>query len=503
MLRPMQPGSVIAGKYRLLRLLGEGAMGVVWAAVHELTEREVAVKLISREHAANDEIRARMMREARACGRIAHRNVLEILDVGETATGEPFLVMPLLTGETLATVLARSGRLPASSVVRIATEIAKGLAAAHTAGIVHRDLKPANLFLVDDDDTNAASVKIVDFGVSKILTSQDASATATGSALGSPAYMSPEQARGERTIDHRSDIWSLGVVMFEALAGSRPFHGDTPYAVVADILHGRIPSLLERAPDVDPRLATLVGRCLERDIRNRISSAGELIAELKAVSTPETSTGPGSVALVPPSVVVPAVAVSAPAVAQSAAAVQSAPGAPSVTSTTPVTRSGPGGVQPSGSGSGAVARGPLDEISQLASSVARDPGRTRIALAAVAALAFVGFGVGAVVVAAVLRGSGAQNAASGSVSVEPSAVQPSEAPSAAAPVPSPAVEPVATESASSAPEPSTPVAAAPPGGKGRGAGRPPPGAKQPAKTAAPPPAKPPPPGPAPTNPVRL
>jgi len=255
-------------------------MGMVWAARNEATDREVALKLIPRGNGFTEELRTRLLREARACGRIAHKNVVEILDAGEAEDGAPFLVMPLLEGETLAARLAREGPLPVEQVVRVAVAMARGLAAAHAAGIVHRDLKPGNVFLQRDPDGGEPVVKVLDFGISKILTSEDATATVTGSTLGSPAYMSPEQARGDKGIDARTDLWSLGIVLFEMITGTRPFEGETPYLVVANILSARVPRLVERVPGVPLELDRLVARCLERDVAKRITSAAELIAAM-------------------------------------------------------------------------------------------------------------------------------------------------------------------------------------------------------------------------------
>jgi serine/threonine-protein kinase len=254
-------------------------MGVVWAATNERTEREVALKLINGE---NDALRRRLLREARACGRLTHRNIIEILDVGETQEGEPFLVMPLLSGETLADRLARDGLLPPPLCARIAADIARGLEAAHAAGIIHRDLKPANVFLHrepgNDDDF---VVKVLDFGVSKSLAPADAgAATMTGGAVGSPLYMSPEQAIGDAGVGPRADLWALGVLLFEMLTGTRPFYASTAFAVVAKILRGPIPTVLSRAPGVDPALGAVVARCLVRRPADRIASATELCAAL-------------------------------------------------------------------------------------------------------------------------------------------------------------------------------------------------------------------------------
>lgn len=268
-------------------------MGIVWEATNVATDRHVAVKLVAWRHAANKELRARMVREARAYGRIAHKNVIEILDAGETEEGEPFLVMPLLRGEDLASLLERRGALDPPSAVRIAIDVAKGLAAAHAVGLIHRDLKPANVFLVQDDDEPHPVVKILDLGVSKLVDPAEMPTdTLTGGAIGSPSYMSPEQARGDKDVDQRSDLWTLGVLLFEMLTGTRAFDGSNVFEVAAKILEGPIPLVKARAPAIDGSLAALIERCLVREVDGRISSAAEFIAAARnAVAAPVVAGG--------------------------------------------------------------------------------------------------------------------------------------------------------------------------------------------------------------------
>ncbi len=268
----MEAGTLVAEKYLLVRTIGRGGMGAVWAAKNVRTEREVALKLITDENA---DYRARLLREARACGRITHRNVIEIYDVGETATGTPFLVMPLLEGEPLSRRLRRERVLPPAIAAQIATEIARALSAAHASGIVHRDLKPANVFMHHEPGAGSLVVKVLDFGISKVVET-DSTTTTTGTILGSPAYMSPEQAKGERYVDQRADLWSLGVTLFEMLAGRRPFQGESMFTVVAAVLEGPMPRLLDFAPHVEPGLADVVARCMERDVARRVQSADEI-----------------------------------------------------------------------------------------------------------------------------------------------------------------------------------------------------------------------------------
>ncbi|MEZ4295616.1 MAG: protein kinase [Polyangiaceae bacterium] len=267
---------LIGGKYLLQKQLGEGAMGVVWSAVNTATGGQVAIKLILR---SEPELRARLLREAQACGAIRHKNVVQVYDVGTTDTGDPFLVMELLSGETLAALLARKRRLSPQEASKIARDVARALAAAHAGGIVHRDLKPANIFLHMEPGEDEPVVKVVDFGVSKNLLMSDGLRTVAGGAVGSPMYMSPEQARADRTLDHRADMWSLGVVLYEMLTGERPFVGDAA-EVVHSILHDPIPRVGRRVRKLDPDIDRIVAACLVRDATERMADAAELAQEL-------------------------------------------------------------------------------------------------------------------------------------------------------------------------------------------------------------------------------
>ncbi|AUX40710.1 protein kinase [Sorangium cellulosum] len=269
-------GVLIDRKYRLVRQIGEGAMGVVWSAVNVATAREVALKLI---HRPETEFRLRLQREARNCGALRHRNVIDIYDMGETEAGEPFLVMQLLTGETVAELLARRRRLETAVAASIGRDVARGLAAAHAMHTIHRDLKPANIFLHREPDMDEPVVKVLDFGVAKNLSVNDGLHTVMGGAVGSPLYMSPEQVRAEPNVDHRADIWALGVVMFEMLTGTRPFQGDAQ-AVFMGILSGEIPTVAKHLRRVDPGLVDLIARCMRRERSERIGSAAEIAAQL-------------------------------------------------------------------------------------------------------------------------------------------------------------------------------------------------------------------------------
>lgn len=277
----MKAGDIVGEKYRLTRQLGAGAMGAVWEAVNEKTGRRVALKLIL--HSTED-LRRRLLREAKACGGLAHRNIIEVYDVGETAAGDPFLVLQLLSGETLADFLKARRRLDPPLAARIGRDIANALTAAHAAQVVHRDLKPANVFLHREDGQaeHEFTVKVLDFGVSKNLAASDGPATFTGQAVGSPAYMSPEQVQTVKDLDYRTDIWSFGIVLYEMLTGTRPFVG-TVSDVVTMILTAPIPPVSSRVRQLPPELDEIVARCLERDRDKRISDASHIVKMLSPI----------------------------------------------------------------------------------------------------------------------------------------------------------------------------------------------------------------------------
>ena len=279
---PLAAGMLLDGKYRLTRPIGRGAMGEVWAAINEMTSREVAVKLIL---GSSPELRHRLLREARSCGALKHPNVIDLYDVAQTKRGEPFLVMELLSGETLAHVLHEKRRLDPPEAVRVALAMAHALAAAHALGIVHRDLKPGNVFLHASPGGGDPVVKVLDFGVAKNLFSDDGLHTTLGGLVGTPAYMSPEQARADRDIDHRADIWSLGVVLFQMLTGVRPFRGETE-EILAKIKNGPIPTIGEVMRNASAQLDTIVARCMRRGRDDRFRSAAEVATLLECVALP-------------------------------------------------------------------------------------------------------------------------------------------------------------------------------------------------------------------------
>ncbi len=226
---------VIAQKYRLIRLLGEGGMGAVWLARNLKLEVEVAIKLI-RHELATAETSRRLLQEARAAARIEHVSIVRIFDFGETELGDPFIVMEVLTGESLRDVLEQRGRLTAANAVRTLLPIASALTEAHASGIVHRDLKPENIMLVPDK-SGGAIPKLVDFGIAKFRRGDGGDDLAAGNlVVGTPDYMSPEQAGGRDEVDEATDVWALGVILYEALTGHVPFGGATYPALIFAIM---------------------------------------------------------------------------------------------------------------------------------------------------------------------------------------------------------------------------------------------------------------------------
>lgn len=266
------------GPYRLLREIGGGGMGTVYEAEDTRLGRRVAIKLLPPEYSRDRRAKERFLREARSAAAVDHPNLCTIHDVGESG-GRLYIVLSFYEGETLRERIRR-GPLSLAEARDVAMQVARGLARAHEAGIVHRDIKPANVIL-----TRRGEAKILDFGIAR-LAGDEASLTRTGASWGTPAYMSPEQARGE-PVDERTDVWSLGVMLYEMLAGRRPFGGEGMEAVVTAILT-RKPEPLERArPDVPPELAHVVERALTKDPEERYGSAAELLGDLAEGREPE------------------------------------------------------------------------------------------------------------------------------------------------------------------------------------------------------------------------
>jgi eukaryotic-like serine/threonine-protein kinase len=286
------PGSVVAGRYRLTRLLGEGGMGDVWEASNTVTGRAVAIKRLRLSRADVSGVsHARFVREAQAACAVAHPNVVEVLDFVDSVDEPPIIVMELLRGETLAAYVEGGQTLAPEAVARLLLPVVSAVGTAHARGIVHRDLKPANIFLQEDgDDTKA---KVLDFGIAKwvsALPSDVALLTETGSTLGTPCYMAPEQALGERVIDHRADVWAIGVILYECLTGMRPVEGENAAQIVVRLLRTGIMPIERLVPSLPSELAELVMRMLAREANQRPGSLHEayrVLSTLTPLCVPE------------------------------------------------------------------------------------------------------------------------------------------------------------------------------------------------------------------------
>lgn len=295
----MQAGDLISGKYRLLRLLGSGGMGSVWAARNELTDRDFAIKFLLPDLSKSKEALQRFFHEAKACGQIKHPAVVDVYDMGQAENGSPFLVMELLEGEGFDARLHRSRVFRPAEAAAWISFVARGLEEAHTRGLVHRDLKPGNIFFAIDDRGDVVP-RLLDFGVSKAMNqAEDFVKTTTGAVLGSPAYMSPEQAKGETDIDSRSDIWSLGVILYEALTGKVPFDAPNYNALMVAIMMTPHRPVAEIDPSIPEELSNIVDGAMAKDRDYRIGTARELADRLDQVVT--RITGSAFPELKPPS----------------------------------------------------------------------------------------------------------------------------------------------------------------------------------------------------------
>jgi len=279
------PQGVVAGKYRLTRLLGRGGMGAVWEGTHTSLGTRVAVKFIDAGYAESPEARSRFENEARAAARLRSKHVVEVYDHGVSDDGRPFIVMEFLQGEPLDKRLDRLGRLPAKDTAQIVMQVCRALAKAHAANIVHRDLKPENVFLVWDDDEGTDVVKVVDFGIAKFndTSLSSSSATRTGSVLGTPHYMSPEQARGLRSVDSRSDLWSVAVIAYRCIVGVLPFEGEAVGDLLVKLCTAPVPVPSEVTPDVPPSFDAWLQKALTREPAQRFQTAAQLSESLAAV----------------------------------------------------------------------------------------------------------------------------------------------------------------------------------------------------------------------------
>jgi serine/threonine-protein kinase len=283
-----RPGELIAGKYRLERELGRGAMGTVWAAVHVTLGQRVAIKLISADASRSPEARQRFGVEAKAAARLRSRHAVQVYDDGETPEGTPYIVMEYLEGETLEQRLHRERGIPLSDAVRITTHVGRALARAHAQGVVHRDLKSGNIFLAKmDDDELGWIAKVLDFGVAKVLSEVNApSTTRTGTIVGTPLFMSPEQIRGAKAVDHRADLYSLGIVFYNMVTGAHAFDGPSYSDVLVAICSEALPDLRASAPWLSPAIKLWFDKACAREREARFQSADEMVEALQEAAGP-------------------------------------------------------------------------------------------------------------------------------------------------------------------------------------------------------------------------
>ena len=278
-------GTTLAGKYRIEERLNEGGMGTVYRATHVLMEKTVAIKVLRPSLAADEKIVARFSREARAASRISHPNALSVTDFGEDENGIVFLVMELLSGRTLKQVIREEGPLPLTRVVDITRQVGDALHAAHQQGVVHRDLKSDNIMLLDTMTGDHA--KVLDFGIAKINEQEghrDVGLTAPNLVIGTPQYMSPEQCSQDSEIDSRSDIYSLGVILYEMLVGHVPFTAESPTMVMMRHLQDPVPSVLEERKDLPASVARVIARAMAKLPSNRYQNVAELVEDLTIAS---------------------------------------------------------------------------------------------------------------------------------------------------------------------------------------------------------------------------
>ncbi|MCC7540322.1 MAG: serine/threonine protein kinase [Deltaproteobacteria bacterium] len=275
--------TVVDGKYRVQSVIGVGAVGVVVRAKHLEVGRSVALKMLRPGAMGLPESAHRFLREIRAVGRLAHPNVVDVLDAGALPDGTPWLAMELLEGESLKTRLDRKPQLPIPVALRIADELLSALEAVHAAGVIHRDIKPENVFLASVGDRD--SVKLLDFGLAKVHEERDAVVTRSGQILGTPLYLAPEQIAGQHGVDHRVDLWATAVMLFEMLAGRPPFDAVAVAALLVQIMRDPPPHVRELRPEVPVELDAVIDRALDKLPGNRFSSAKSFRRALAAAGS--------------------------------------------------------------------------------------------------------------------------------------------------------------------------------------------------------------------------
>jgi serine/threonine protein kinase len=285
----VREGDILAGKYRVERVLGRGGMGVIVAAHHIQLDEKVALKFLLPEALGDAEAVARFAREARNAVKIKSEHVARVIDVGTLPNGAPYMVMEYLDGGDLAAWIKQRGALPIEQAIEFVLQACVAVAEAHALGIVHRDLKPANLFCIRRAD-GQLSIKVLDFGISKLterigpvqgtMTAQGMAFTKTSVLMGSPLYMSPEQMRSSKDVDAQTDIWALGVILFELITGRAPFHADSVTELAIKVNSEPTPALRSLRPDVPSGLQAIVFKCMEKDRRQRYRNVAEMALAL-------------------------------------------------------------------------------------------------------------------------------------------------------------------------------------------------------------------------------
>jgi serine/threonine-protein kinase len=279
----LSTGDIIDGKYRIIRLIGEGGMGSVYEGENTRIHRRVAIKVLHSGVAETAEAVQRFEREAQAAGRIGSEHIVEVLDLGNLPSGDRYMVMEFMDGDSLSDRIRQRGRIPPAELCPLALQLLEGLGAAHTAGIIHRDLKPDNVYLLKSRSGVANFVKLLDFGISKFnQLSGDSgfSMTRTGAVMGTPYYMAPEQAKGAKDMDHRVDLYATGVILYESVTGEVPFNADTFNELLFKIVLEEPRPVEQLVPDIDPNFAALINKAMARDPAQRFQTAKDFQAAL-------------------------------------------------------------------------------------------------------------------------------------------------------------------------------------------------------------------------------
>src|SRR3954465_8600299 len=280
----LEPGQMIDGKYRIAKMIGEGGMGAVYLGENVRINRKVAIKVLHASYTGNEEVMQRFYREAQAAGRIGNDHILEVLDIGQLPDGDHFIIMEFLDGEPFSGRIKNRGRLMPREATPIIRQVLEGLGAAHSAGIIHRDLKPDNIFILREKAGVHDYVKIIDFGISKFnqLSGDGMKMTRTGAVMGTPYYRSPGQARGSAEADQGSDIYSMGVILYEAITGRVPFDAGTFNQLMFQIVLSDVPPPESIVPDLDPACSSIIAKSMTRDLTQRFQTTVDFIQALDA-----------------------------------------------------------------------------------------------------------------------------------------------------------------------------------------------------------------------------